>query len=68
MTYRNRVTRCRHGFAIGIVKCDECNHRQGLSNQAYLKGSSGRAGKRREGLRDSHGQVPASYRRARGNV
>lgn len=25
MTYRNRTTRCDHGFAIGIVECVTCS-------------------------------------------
>lgn len=65
MTYRNRVTRCRHGFAIGIVRCEACNM-QTLRAKDAMKGIKPRVG--REGLRETRGSVPSSYRASRGGV
>jgi hypothetical protein len=65
MNYVNFTARCPHGFALGLVRCEECEGPWCTVSRAQVEPRNGHRAhvvERRSLVARTREQVPASYR------
>jgi len=61
MNYRNFTPRCPHGFALGIVPCDECKTKVLYGASSHLRRATNRITVGRKAPADYAGQGRRGY-------